>query len=54
MKLECHQKYLDIHFVFKGSDLMGYKETSLCSDVHTDRIATDDYKLFNDKPVSDI
>ncbi len=54
VKLECHQKYLDIHFVFKGSDLMGYKETSHCKDVHTDSIAGDDYKLFNDKPVSEV
>jgi biofilm protein TabA len=54
VKLECHQKYLDIHFVFKGSDLMGYKETSLCKDLDTDDIAENDYKLFKDKPVSDI
>lgn len=54
VKLECHQKYLDIHFVTKGSDLIGYKETSFCKDVDTDDIAANDYKLFNDKPVSEI
>ncbi len=54
VKLECHQKYLDIHFVLKGSDLMGYKETSLCTDVDTDDIKENDYKLFKDKPVSEV
>ena len=54
IKLECHQKYLDIHFVFKGADLIGYKETSFCKDVDTDDITINDYKLFNDKPVSEI
>ena len=54
VKLECHQKYLDIHFVFKGSDLIGYKETSFCKDINTDDMAANDYKLFNDKPVSEV
>lgn len=54
VKLECHQKYLDIHFVFKGSDLVGYKETSLCKKVDKDDIQENDYKLFNDKPVSEV
>lgn len=54
VKLECHQKYLDIHFVVMGSDLIGYKETSLCKDVDTDDLEKNDYKLFNDKPVSEI
>ncbi len=54
VKLECHQKYLDIHFVFKDSDLIGYKETSFCSDVSVDDMTENDYKLFNDKPVSEI
>lgn len=54
VKLECHQKYIDIHFVFKGTDLIGYKETSSCTDVDTDEMEKNDYKLFNDKPVSEI
>ena len=54
VKLECHQKYLDIHFVFKGSDLIGYKETSFCTDVDTDDLEKNDYKLFKDKPVSEV
>lgn len=54
VKLECHQRYLDIHFVIKGSDLMGYKETSLCKEVDTDDMEKKDYKLFKDKPVSEV
>lgn len=52
--LECHQKYLDIHFVTKGSDLIGYKETSFCKEVDTDDMTENDYKLFKDKPVSEV
>ncbi len=54
VKLECHQKYLDIHFVFKASDLMGYKETSLCKEIDKDDITENDYRLFKDKPVSEV
>lgn len=54
VKLECHQKYLDIHFVIKGSDLIGYKETSLCKEVDLDDMEKSDYKLFKDKPVSEV
>ena len=54
VKLECHQKYLDIHYVIKGSDLIGYKETSSCNDINTDDMEKNDYKLFNDKPVSEV
>ncbi|MES2131549.1 MAG: YhcH/YjgK/YiaL family protein [Bacteroidota bacterium] len=54
VKLECHQKYLDIHYVIKGNDLVGYKETSFCTAIATDGMEKDDYRLFNDKPVSEI
>jgi biofilm protein TabA len=32
-KLEVHKKYIDIQFVLKGIDSMGWKPASVCSEV---------------------
>jgi biofilm protein TabA len=48
--MEAHKKYIDIQYVFKGSDLMGYKPLDECKDINKPYDEKDDYMLFNDAP----
>lgn len=49
-KLEAHKKYIDIHYVISGEDLMAYKNTSHCLDINKAFSEKEDYMLFNDVP----
>ncbi len=46
--LEAHRKYIDIQYVFKGSDLMGYRYLNDCVELNTAYNEKDDYVLFSD------
>jgi biofilm protein TabA len=48
--MEAHKKYIDIQYVFKGSDLMGFKPLSECKDVNKPYDMEGDHMLFNDAP----
>ncbi|MCX6181160.1 MAG: YhcH/YjgK/YiaL family protein [Bacteroidetes bacterium] len=48
--MEAHKKYIDIQYVFKGSDVMGFKPLLDCNDILTAYIEKDDYALFNNQP----
>jgi YhcH/YjgK/YiaL family protein len=50
VKLEAHKKYIDIHYVLLGNDLMGHKSTANCSIIHKAFNENDDCVLFNDAP----
>lgn len=50
MVMEAHKKYIDIQYVFKGVDLMGYKPLDECKQVQTPYVEKDDYMLFGDAP----
>ena len=52
--LESHQQYIDIQFVFKGSDLMGYSSISECKKIHTPYKPIEDYQLFDELPSTKI
>lgn len=47
-KLEAHKKYIDIHYVLSGQELMAYKNTAHCSDINKAFSESEDYMLFND------
>jgi biofilm protein TabA len=47
--LEAHRKYIDIQYVFKGSDLMGYRYLNDCVELNTAYNEKDDYILFSDQ-----
>lgn len=49
-KLEHHSRYIDIHYVLEGVDLVGIKSTSSCEQLFTNKLSTDDYALYADKP----
>lgn len=48
--MESHKKYIDIQYVLKGSDLMGFRPLCDSSQIHTAYVEKDDYMLFNDQP----
>src|ERR1043166_9375254 len=50
MVMEAHKRYIDIQYVFKGQDLMGFKPLDECKDIKTPYVEKDDYMLFNDAP----
>lgn len=52
--MEAHKKYIDIQYVLKGSDLMGFRPLLECSRVHTAYVEADDYMLFKDQPHTNI
>jgi biofilm protein TabA len=52
--MEAHKKYIDIQYVLKGSDLMGFKPLEQCTQINTAYIEKDDYILFNDQPDANI
>jgi len=49
-KLEAHQKYIDIQFAIEGTDEIGWKPTSHCSQVTRPFDADKDAVLFADDP----
>jgi biofilm protein TabA len=50
-KLEAHQKYIDIQFIVKGKDKIGWKNLEDCSQPLDCFNIENDYILFNDKPL---
>lgn len=49
-KLEVHKKYIDIQFVLQGIDSMGWKPTSVCSEVLAPYDEEKDIGFFVDEP----
>ncbi|CAG0952766.1 MAG: YhcH/YjgK/YiaL family protein [Bacteroidetes bacterium] len=49
-KLEIHNTYIDIQFLVKGTDQMGWKERSLCSKPEGDFSVEKDVQFFTDTP----
>jgi YhcH/YjgK/YiaL family protein len=49
-KLEAHEKYIDIQLVVKGTDNMGWKLRSCCSDISKPYDENMDILFFNDEP----
>ncbi|MCW3077277.1 MAG: hypothetical protein JWO32_1886 [Bacteroidetes bacterium] len=50
IKLEAHNKYIDIHYIISGEDLMALKNTTLCCDINKAFSEKEDYILYNDIP----
>ncbi len=50
--MEAHKKYIDIQYLFKGADLMGFKPLDECKLINTAYVEKDDHILFNDAPNS--
>ncbi|MGZ3931269.1 MAG: YhcH/YjgK/YiaL family protein [Bacteroidia bacterium] len=49
---EAHRNYIDIQYIFKGTDTMAFKPISECSQVHTAYVEKDDYMLFKDETLT--
>ena len=49
-QLEAHKKYIDIQLVVKGTDNMGWKLRSSCSDISKSYDEKMDILFFNDEP----
>jgi biofilm protein TabA len=48
-KLEIHRKYLDIHYVIQGTELIGWKFLNICNKAVDEFKINEDYQLFDDK-----
>lgn len=49
-KLETHEKYIDIQLVLEGTDDMGWKPRSQCSQPSTEYDPKSDIQFFADEP----
>src|SRR4051812_33767409 len=50
--LEAHRKFIDVQYIFKGSDKMAFKPLNECGTINTEYNEKDDYILFNDEAKS--
>ncbi|MEN6385949.1 MAG: YhcH/YjgK/YiaL family protein [Phycisphaerales bacterium] len=50
VKLEAHQKYVDIQYVISGLEQVGWRQTSTCNLVHTKYDIEKDICYFDDEP----
>jgi biofilm protein TabA len=51
-KLEAHRKYIDIQYVISGTEEMGWRQTSTCTQVDQEYDAAKDIGFFKDEPES--
>ncbi|MBI2573119.1 YhcH/YjgK/YiaL family protein [Candidatus Woesearchaeota archaeon] len=51
VKYEGHRKYIDIHFTVSGTDVIGWKDVSMCIPEGSFN-EKDDYTFFTDKVVN--
>jgi len=51
-KLECHRKYIDIQLVLEGTEEMGWKPLTDCSQPVSDYSEEKDIRFFRDAPAS--
>jgi YhcH/YjgK/YiaL family protein len=50
--LEAHRRYIDIHYVFSGTDSIGWRPLLACRHVSREYDPSADVVLFQDEPVS--
>lgn len=50
--LEAHKKYIDIHYVISGEDLIGWRPLELCNEVSQEYCEKSDKIFFKDSPES--
>ncbi|MEW6076197.1 MAG: YhcH/YjgK/YiaL family protein [Thermodesulfobacteriota bacterium] len=50
-RLETHERYIDIHLILAGTDLIGWKPASLCATPAGEYDGTADVRFFADEPV---
>jgi len=46
--LECHRKYIDVQYMIRGDEQIGWRPLSLCTQMHTPFNAEKDYMLYSD------
>lgn len=51
-RLEAHKKYIDIHYVISGEDVIGWKILELCRDIDEEYCEKSDKVFFKDSPES--
>lgn len=51
-ELEAHEKYIDVQYVISGTDEMGWRARSSCTQPQAEYNAKDDYQMFSDTPTS--
>ncbi|MDX2171931.1 MAG: YhcH/YjgK/YiaL family protein [Bacteroidota bacterium] len=50
IKMESHQKYIDIHYIIKGEEIMGWSSIDNCTQKIGEFNINDDYVLYDDQP----
>ena len=51
-ELEAHRKYIDVQYVLVGTDEMGWRATSTCSQPQGEYNGEDDYLMYSDPAVA--
>lgn len=46
MVYEAHEKYIDLHYMLEGTEVLGYEKTELCTPI-TEYNKEEDYRLYN-------
>lgn len=46
MIYENHEKYIDLHYLLEGTEILGYEKTELCTPI-TEYNDEEDYRLYN-------
>jgi YhcH/YjgK/YiaL family protein len=49
-KLEAHRRYIDIHYVLKGADVIGWRHVKECTRLQKKYSPVKDIQFFNDSP----
>lgn len=50
--IEVHRRYIDVHIPLDHEEIIGWKTTSLCSDLASDYEEEKDRMFYNDRPTT--
>jgi len=51
-ELEAHEQYIDVQYVISGTDEMGWRPRSSCTQPQAEYNDEDDYQMFSDRPTA--
>ena len=49
---EAHDKFIDIHLILEGEEIIGIKNRKECKNLYSDKLSENDYILFKETPTS--
>lgn len=52
LTFEAHNKFIDIHLILEGEEIIGIKNRKECKNLYSDKLSENDYILFKETPTS--